>query len=400
MNTTNKALIGVLALQGILALLLLSRSDSAAIGKLKPVLPGFDAQKLERIEIFKQFDAPAGATAAQLTPDITITKKDGKWVVSTYFDYPAGQKKLDTFFEKVSAMQSRGPIATAKARQPQLQVAEDKFLRKVVLHGQGQEPTILYVGQSAGAGTTAVRVHGSDAIYAVTGLTVSIAAPSVVGWVDTEYFRVKEKDVVSVKVENAAGTFAFERDGEGWKLAGDAQAAQPAQPAGAKAPAATADARPLNKVAIDTLARNMSLLQFVEPTDPEIPTGSPLAKVTLKVVPQAPAEGEDKPAEGQAVPASTLSGDFTFIIGPERNGRYIVRRTDLPPVAVSMSHLEPLVSFGPDKMYQPVLPQPAPTHGQQPAAPQGQQPAAPHGAQPAAPHGQQPAAPHGQQPAH
>jgi hypothetical protein len=240
-------------------------------------------------------------------------------------------------------MQTRGPIATGAARQSQLKVAPDRYLRKVVLQRQGKSPLTLYIGQNAGPRTSAVRVDGETDIHAVSSMAPSTAPTSIVGWADTNYFKVDERQVAAIKVENAAGTFVFERDGKGgWKIAEGTTGVDPADP------------RQIDNRAVDNMVRAMVLLQMIEPADPEIPTGSPLSTVTLRL--GSPQAGSDQAAAAQA-------SEFTFVFGPEQNGRYILRRAGgAPPIWVSMNKFEPVIDFGPKLLYKSSVQEPAPAH--------------------------------------
>jgi hypothetical protein len=338
MNTFNKALIAVLALQAMLAVLTLSGSDSTVIAKARPVLPDFDVAEVERIDIYNSLDAvKEGTDPARAVPSIIVSRKDGRWVVPTAFDYPVSPTELQSFFDRLMGMQTRGSIASAEARRSQLKVAPDRYLRKVVLHRQGgKSPLIIYMGQNAGPRTSAVRVEGEKDIHAVTSFAPSTAPPSVTGWVDSNYFQVDERQVTSITVENAAGTFSFERDGKGgWKVVEGTTGVNPA--------------RDIDHRAVDNMVRAMVLLQMIEPADPEIPTGSPLSTVTLRL-------GAAQAQGGQPGPAN----EYTFVFGPEQNGRYMLRRTGgVPPIWVSMNKFEPVIDFGPKLMYPATVQQPA-----------------------------------------
>jgi hypothetical protein len=341
MNTFNKALTAVLALQVVLALITLTRSDSTSIAKARPVLADFDPAEIERIDVYNSLDAiKDGKDPAKAVAAVILTKKEGRWVIPTAFDYPVSPTELQSFFDRVMGMQTRGAIASAEARQSQLNVAPDRYLRKVVFHRQGgKPPLILYVGQNAGPRTSAVRVEGENDIHAVSSFAPSTAPPSVTGWVDSNYFQVDERQVVGILVQNAAGTFSFERDGKGgWKAVEGTTGVDPA--------------RDLNARAIDNMVRAMVLLQIIEPADPEIPTGSPLSTVTLRL-------GAPRAEGGQA--ESTPASEYTFVFGPEQNGRYMLRRTGgAPPIWVSMNKFEPVIDFGPKLMYPETVQQPAP----------------------------------------
>ena len=350
MTTLNKALIGALVVQIILAVFVLTRSDSATIGKRVKLVAGFESDKVSRIEIFKEpIDGKDGDIAVELY------KKDGSWAVENAFDYPADSSKITDLLSKIAALESRGPVATSIARQTQLAVADNEYKRKVVVHGSG-DPVTLYVGNPAGSRKNAVRLAGQSDIHGVTNFSTASIYASVSSWVDLEYFQVTETDVAAVSLINAQGSFDLERDGAGWKLAGDSAptsptgttpgpSGQPATPAAGQ-PAESTDS--IDNEAVGAMVKKLASIRMAEPADPGLTLSEPLATAVVRMkAPEPPGD-----ADAGAPALSVAPEEYKFEIGPGEDGRYYLRLVgDSRAAWVYTSNLDAVVEFSEDKLY-------------------------------------------------
>jgi hypothetical protein len=283
----NQILAGVLVVQVLLAVLLFLRGDDSGIRSLEPLLPSFEPDKVEKITITggdDKADGEGGDKAAKKAPESVVLARNGDdWVVASSFDYPAETQKVTDLLDKVKGMKSRGPVATGAARQKQLEVGDDSFQRKLVLTAGGKE-TVLYVGASAGARQTSVRMAGSDAIHGVSGLTAYGVGTNPASWVDTAYFTVEPKDVASVDIANASGSFTLERADDGWKvLVNGTPLVVPAD-------------KDLFVDHIDKLVAKVARIHLAEPGDPKRTVDKPQATVTIRMKPpEAPAAQDGGP---------------------------------------------------------------------------------------------------------
>lgn len=343
MNSVNKALIGVLIAQVILAVITLSQVDPNKLRKLKLLVPDFNRETVERIDVFKR---AKGDGPAPTEPDLSMAKENGIWLAKNFFDYPINPENVKIFFDKLQKLASRGPIASGETRQTQLAVTDDKFERKVIVHRSGGlEPLTFYIGKAAGGRKIAVRQGGSDDIHGIAKFGPSSAQYAVLGWVDSTYFETTMQDIVGIDVETAAGRWVVSRkDSESlWRLAG----APPDHPDGAIAePQPGVPTQYLVQRPFDNVARQMALIKFNEPASPQIPRGSALAKITLTIV-----QGNDE-AEAKPEPQR-----YSFLIGPEMDGRYVVSRDNARPVWIYINNFESIVNLSKQTVFS-LKPQP------------------------------------------
>lgn len=337
MNTVNKALIGVLIGQIVLAVIMISRADENRLRKLELIVPEFNAEAIERIDVYKRAN---GDGPAPTVPDLNMVKENGIWVVKNYFDFPVDPDNVKTLLEKVENLASRGSIASGETRRIQLSVTANKFERQVQLFSAGvAEPLTLYIGKAAGGRKIAVRKGGDETIHGIARFGPSSAQYAVLAWVDSTYFEASQHDIVGIEVSTAAGRWNVRRTGpkELWRLVDAPQD----DPNGAiAAPQPDVAMKYLVQRPFDNIARQMALVKFNEPANPQIPRGSPLAEVTLTVAPKS-----DDPA----VP--TTEEKYSFVIGPEQDGKFIVSRENARPVWIYANNFESIVNLSEAAVY-------------------------------------------------
>ena len=335
MSRINQILAGVLVVQALLALLLFLRGDDSGIRSLEPLLPDFDPAKVEKIEIVggKKEDEKE-------QPSVVLAGNGDEWVVASHFDYPVETQKVDDLLDKVKTMKSRGPVATGKARQKQLEVGDDSYQRKIVLHSAGGGETTFYVGASAGARQTSVRMKGSDAIHGVGGLTAYGVAANPASWVDTNYFTIEDKNIASLEVSNANGIFTLERsdDPAGWRvLVNGTPLVVPAD-------------KDLFVDHIEKLASKVSRINLAEPGDPKRAVDKPQATVTIRMKPPEAASQDGGPVS----PGTSDEPDEHIIDiadgGAAKDRAYVRVKGSATAVLVSALSMSDIVELSPDKL--------------------------------------------------
>ena len=329
MNKLNRILVGVLGFQVLLVLFFHLRGEDTSIGKLEPLLPGFAGDKVERIRIFDRTarsdvktpddeqDEGAAKGKPGANPSIDLVKKKDAWVLASHFDYPVDKQKVTDLAEKIADMRSRAPIASGKARQAQLEVADGAYQRKVVVTAGGKDTT-FYVGSSAGQRQTSVRIAGSDDVHGVMGLTAAGVSARASTWVDTGYIDLQATRVSAFDVTSDKGSFHFERSGDTWQASAGGQ------------PVAPAKGMEINKGEIEKVVNRVTKIYLSQPADPKRAIDKPLATVTLHLVPE-PAQGAQAGAGADAgAQESTMAkaGEERVIeiAGTDKKDRYYVRQ--------------------------------------------------------------------------
>ncbi len=397
MKRINKILALVLAAQLAVVLVIGAAQEEPGVRELSDYLPGFDAAKITAMTVYGPTggDDAASAGAADgksgtdgAAPVAELEKTDSGWVVASHYNYPADTKKVDDTLSKLAALRSRGPVTTNASRHGQLKVSGDSYERRLVLKGEGDALTDLYVGSSPGFRKVHVRVAEQEDTHAVNGLSAWDVGQAVSNWVNTEYFKIPGDDIVSLIVENSQGVFEFTRavgaGDDGWRVV---------QPAGVPVAGKELD---LGK--LKGSVRNVANIRLLEPvgTEPTAALGfdSRLARIQIKTeklpppAPPAPpsdiaaaveeaaaaAEGAGAAAAAEAaVPgqpggeageaAAPAPADGTMSVAPERHeyeivvaaesdGNYVISASGKSHVVeTSASSLRALVELKVDDLY-------------------------------------------------
>jgi hypothetical protein len=380
----------------------LTRSDDSAALKEHPILAGFDAAKVTRLQVFAK---PAGATDAA-KPDATkpdagkqvdLVKRDKDWVLASGFDYPVDQKKLDEVLAPVAKLSAAAPIASQAARHKQLHVADDDFERKLVITTGGKD-IMLLIGGPAGARRTAVRVGGDDKVYAVSGLTAYTVGSEARQWIDTSYVKIAKDDVQKLIVQRdgqgngkaveltrsapppAPGAGSGSGSGAGSGSA--AGSAEPPAPPAAEHWSATIGGEPialaagesLDEQAVDRVINEGATLILSAPADPKRDASRPTATITI----------ERKAGSSTAAPT-------VIDVVADGDSYWVHDRSSPRAGLVDKVRLDAVLTVDRDKLVKKPLP-PAPKIGAGSGSAAGAVPGLPPGFPPN-PHGAAPGAP-------
>lgn len=199
---------------------------------------------------------------------LTLAKTSDGWVLPTAGDFPADGAKVTPLLEKVAGVQSGRLVTETEGSQARLQVAANEFNRRLEITRQGGQQDTLYLGSSAGAGATHVRVNAQPEVYLTDELTAFDANTQASGYIDPLYFTLPQTATTAITLENGNGTFEFVKAGESWTLADLA-----------------AD-ETLNQGAVTTLVNQAQSVNMTEPVGLLSEGGSafdaPLATVTIE----------------------------------------------------------------------------------------------------------------------
>lgn len=210
MNKLQRILLGVLAVQLILIVVVFWPRPTAT-GAGSPLL-GITTDEVSGLTI-----------SDDLGKTVKLVKGADGWVAASAADYPADAAKIAPALDKLVALTAGQPVAQTAASHAQLQVADNKFVRKVELQTAGGAKT-LYLGSASGARATHVRLAGQDAVYLARDVATWELATDLVSWINPVYFSVPAADVTGFTVKNGNGEFVFAKDdGGAWTLQGLAQ---------------------------------------------------------------------------------------------------------------------------------------------------------------------------------
>ena len=259
----HKILIALLAVQIVLAIVVLVRGDDTGVIAEHTILASFDAAKVTRLQVW-------GDGAKQ---PVDLQKKGDHWVVASSYDYPVDTSKIDAVLGPIAKMKAEAPIATQKTRHAQLHVADDQFDRKLVITMDGKDTT-LYLGGSAGLRRTAVRIGGDDRVYAASDVTAWTAGAQASAWVDPEYLKIPEDEIAKVTIEHAGTQTELAKDDAKDKTAWTVSIGG--------APVKLAAGESLDTAGIEKVVNDLSTIEMDGPADPKRDAGQPTAVVTIE----------------------------------------------------------------------------------------------------------------------
>ena len=290
MTRLNKILIGLLVVQIVLAIVMLTRDRGGGPAQLEALSAGIDAAKVTRVQVFAKRDK--GATG-EAKVGVDLVKKGDAWVVASAFGYPVDAEKVTKLLTGVSGLKSRGAIATSASRHVQLAVADDVYERKLVVTTPAGD-RVYFIGGNAGTQRTAVRVGGDARVHAVPSRDLSAWSvdPEAKGWVDRTYLEIPKDEVVAISVKTAKGVVEVDKSGGRWRVAIGG------------VPVTLAAGETIDGAGIDALAGKLSRVELAEPADPARDASSPTATITVRT--QAPATDADAGAVSAAPPERVI----------------------------------------------------------------------------------------------
>jgi len=208
LSRANQILAGVLVLQVILlAVVLWPRSASTAAGG-ESLFENLQADKVVRLTI-TELDGK----------QIQLAKTSDGWALPEADDYPVQGDKVTKVLDKLVDLKTDRLVAESSTSYKRLKVADDEYQRLVEFDLEDGSRQTFYLGTSPNYSVAHVRLAGQDAVYLVSGFTVSDASTTVSSWVDTLYMSVPRDEIVAVTIENKNGKLEFTKDDAGvWAL--------------------------------------------------------------------------------------------------------------------------------------------------------------------------------------
>lgn len=151
-----------------------------------------------------------------------LVKQGDGWNAPDAADYPADAAKITPVLDKLVAIKTGQPVATTAASHAQLQVADNKFLRKLDLAQADGSRITLYLGSAAGGGQSVhARLGGQNEVFVTSGLAAWETNADLLSWINPVYLSVNAADVTGLTLKNTNGQFALTKDPQGqWQLAG------------------------------------------------------------------------------------------------------------------------------------------------------------------------------------
>lgn len=285
MKRHNQILIGVLVLQIALGVFVFWPKSTGAV-ESEPLF-----SELEVSDIFALAIADAEGNSVRLE------KVDGDWVMPGADNYPAQVDKITPFLEKLIELTTDRLVTRTDASHARLQVAADDFVRRVEIVTTDGEKHTVYLGSSPRYGALHFRMKGQDEAYLTSDLTTWEANAEASAWVDAAYVSFPQADVYRMRLENANGSFEFEKGGDGtWTMTD------------------LADDETLDQTQVTALLRRVASVNLTRPLGKE----------------EQPAYGLDEP--NAVAVLETMTDTLTLRVGAkvDEGGGYVVKSSQSP----------------------------------------------------------------------
>ncbi len=198
--------VALLAQVGLL-LAIAGSSSGAGAAAPHPLLPDLASVKAAKITIRDGADK-----------SLTLERAGDAWTLADPAGYPADSSKVEDLLAKLGKLEVGRPIVTSARYHEQLEVADDKFERRVEVFPEGKDAPAadLLIGTSPSYGVEHVRAEGDDRVYEARGIRPYDVRAEAPAWIDRDLVGAPPGDVVAVTVRNGHGRFELRRENGAW----------------------------------------------------------------------------------------------------------------------------------------------------------------------------------------
>jgi len=200
MTRFNKLLIGLFAVQILLAVGIYIGSQPLSVESMQRVLLDGNSDQVNQITI-------EGADGKQ----VQLTKADKQWQLTNYHQLSADQNKIEQALANLSNTKSGWPVATTSSSQARFEVSDEKYQTRITL-ADGDKEQQLYLGTSPGFKQVHLRKAGEDNIYTVKLNSYDFPVEAN-EWLDRTLVQ-PEGDITSLEGPG----FSISKQGSEWQL--------------------------------------------------------------------------------------------------------------------------------------------------------------------------------------
>ncbi len=152
---------------------------------------------------------------------IRLAKGGDGCVMPDADDFPCNGEQLTSLIDRTVAVTTGNLVTKTEDSHRRLQVHADEFLRLIEVEQSSGAKQKMYLGSSPRPRSAHVRADGDDTVYVTSALADFDVPSEAVSWIETRYFTVPERDVVSITLENENGTFDLRKDADdNWSIVG------------------------------------------------------------------------------------------------------------------------------------------------------------------------------------
>lgn len=199
-----------------------------------------------------------------------LAKQGDSWIAPEAGAYPADAAKITPVLDKLLALETGRLIAQTPQSHAQLQVADDKFARKIELTKADGATQTLFLGSPAGGQSVHARLGGQNEVYLGSGLATWEVDASLLSWINPVYLSLNASDVAGLTLRNQNGEFILTKDAQAaWQMEG------------------LESGEKLDQAKVTTLINALASIRMTEPLgkteDPAWGMASPNAVATIQV---------------------------------------------------------------------------------------------------------------------
>ena len=232
MNTLRNSLLGLLAVQCVLAVGLFVHSNAGSSNAVNEPLLAFEPSQMDKIVIGDKHE------------EVVLSRYEKGWRLPEFHDLPVDDDKLSRALDNLSDLKSGWPVATTKSSHDRFEVSESNHQRHIQLYANGKAVAELYLGSSPGFRKVHARDPATSEVYSLAANTYDFPIQSD-NWLDKRLLAVEAMDIIK------GDDFELVKEDEKWTLAG----------------APIADGYELDRTKIDVVGRTLKNLNIVQVAD-------------------------------------------------------------------------------------------------------------------------------------
>ncbi|MBN2497268.1 MAG: DUF4340 domain-containing protein [Deltaproteobacteria bacterium] len=200
MSRSNQVLAGLLAAQILLFSLVYTLGRGDASSRVAPVLllEGLGRDSVDGIAIAMSDKAA-----------LRLERGEKGWVLAEQAGFPADSGKVDKLLTTLLGLQSSHVVSRGAEHYTELEVAEDKYRRKLTVKA-GTDERVVFVGKRGG-GFTPARLAGADAVLAIDELDEWDLGTRIQDWIAEDYFKVPAERVAAIEIRKGESALRLER---------------------------------------------------------------------------------------------------------------------------------------------------------------------------------------------
>ncbi|MBI2602458.1 MAG: DUF4340 domain-containing protein [Deltaproteobacteria bacterium] len=127
-----------------------------------------------------------------------IVKKEGKWILPSFFDFPVNEDKIRETLETLASIKKTWPVGNTTVAAKQFEVVDDKFERRISYHA-GDSVQTLYLGTSPGYRKVHTRANKEDHTYSIDFNAFDVPA-NAKDWLDREVYKLDRSKLSLVQL--------------------------------------------------------------------------------------------------------------------------------------------------------------------------------------------------------